>query len=347
MENLGAFMDKLDHMYVKDIPVPDIKPDQVLIQVEYVGICGSDVHYFHDGRCGTFVLGEGEFMLGHECAGTVVKAGEQVKTLVAGDRVCVEPGITCGKCEFCKSGHYNLCPDVEFLATPPVQGCYERYLAFPADLCFKLPDNVSSRAGCLIEPLATGMYAAELGAITVGDSVVILGCGCIGLMTLMSAKARGASQIIACDLENIRLEKAKELGADHVINSKETDILAEIARLTDGRGPDVVFETAGSKVTIAQTAYIVRRGGLIVLVGMSAEEEITYNFGQIMAKEVRIKSLFRYVNMFPKTIAAVAGGLIPVEKVATHEFTLDEIQKAFDSSIFDKSNVVKAVIKIN
>ena len=347
MENLGAFMDKLDHMYVKDIPVPDIKPDQVLIQVEYVGICGSDVHYFHDGRCGTFVLGEGEFMLGHECAGTVVKAGEQVKTLVAGDRVCVEPGITCGKCEFCKSGHYNLCPDVEFLATPPVQGCYERYLAFPADLCFKLPDNVSSRAGCLIEPLATGMYAAELGAITVGDSVVILGCGCIGLMTLMSAKARGASQIIACDLENIRLEKAKELGADHVINSKETDILAEIAWLTDGRGPDVVFETAGSKVTIAQTAYIVRRGGLIVLVGMSAEEEITYNFGQIMAKEVRIKSLFRYVNMFPKTIAAVAGGLIPVEKVATHEFTLDEIQKAFDSSIFDKSNVVKAVIKIN
>lgn len=347
MENLGAFMDKLDHMYVKDIPVPDIKPDQVLIQVEYVGICGSDVHYFHDGRCGTFVLGEGEFMLGHECAGTVVKAGEQVKTLVAGDRVCVEPGITCGKCEFCKSGHYNLCPDVEFLATPPVQGCYERYLAFPADLCFKLPDNVSSRAGCLIEPLATGMYAAELGAITVGDSVVILGCGCIGLMTLMSAKARGASQIIACDLENIRLEKAKELGAVHVINSKETDILAEIARLTDGRGPDVVFETAGSKVTIAQTAYIVRRGGLIVLVGMSAEEEITYNFGQIMAKEVRIKSLFRYVNMFPKTIAAVAGGLIPVEKVATHEFTLDEIQKAFDSSIFDKSNVVKAVIKIN
>ena len=284
MENLGAFMDKLDHMYVKDIPVPDIKPDQVLIQVEYVGICGSDVHYFHDGRCGTFVLGEGEFMLGHECAGTVVKAGEQVKTLVAGDRVCVEPGITCGKCEFCKSGHYNLCPDVEFLATPPVQGCYERYLAFPADLCFKLPDNVSSRAGCLIEPLATGMYAAELGAITVGDSVVILGCGCIGLMTLMSAKARGASQIIACDLENIRLEKAKELGADHVINSKETDILAEIARLTDGRGPDVVFETAGSKVTIAQTAYIVRRGGLIVLVGMSAEEEITYNFGQIMAR---------------------------------------------------------------
>ncbi|MGN1141052.1 MAG: NAD(P)-dependent alcohol dehydrogenase [Oliverpabstia sp.] len=347
MENRGAFMDKLDHMYLKDIPVPEVKPDQVLIKIEYVGICGSDVHYFHDGRCGTFVLGDGEFMLGHECAGTIVKVGEEVKNLVEGDRVCVEPGITCGKCEFCKSGHYNLCPDVEFLATPPVQGCYERYLAFPADLCFKLPDNVSSRAGCLIEPLATGMYAAELGEVTVGNTVVILGSGCIGLMTMMSCKARGASQIIVCDLENIRLEKAKELGADYVINGREQDVLAEISRLTHGRGPDVVFETAGSKVTIAQTAHIVRRGGLIVLVGMSAEEEITYNFGQIMAKEARIKSLFRYVNMFPKTIATVASGLIPVEKVATHEFTLDQIQEAFEASIYDKSNVVKAIIRID
>lgn len=347
MENRGAFMNELDHMYLKDIPVPEIRPDQVLIKIEYVGICGSDVHYFHDGRCGTFVKGEGEFMLGHECAGTIVKVGKEVKNLTEGDRVCVEPGITCGKCEFCKSGHYNLCPDVEFLATPPIQGCYERYLAFQADLCFKLPENVSSRAGCLIEPLATGMYAAELGAITVGDTVVILGCGCIGLMTLMSCKARGASQIIACDLEDIRLDKAKELGADYVLNGKSTDVLAEISRITNGRGPDVVFETAGSKFTIAQTPYIVRRGGLIVLVGMSAEEEITYNFGQIMAKEARIKSLFRYVNMFPKTIAAVASGLIPVEKVATHEFTLDEIQSAFDASIYDKSNVVKAIIKID
>ena len=347
MKNRGAFMDKLNHMYLKDITVPQINPDQVLIRIEYVGICGSDVHYFHDGRCGTFVVGEGDFMLGHECAGTIVEVGSDVKDLAVGNRVCVEPGITCGKCEFCKSGHYNLCTDVEFLATPPVQGCYEKYLAFPADLCFKLPDSVSTRAGCLIEPLATGMYAAELGAITVGDTVVILGCGCIGLMTLMSCKARGASTIIACDLENIRLEKARELGADYVINGKETDALKEIGKLTKGRGADVVFETAGSKVTIAQTPFAVRRGGLIVLVGMSAEEEITYNFGQIMAKEARIKSLFRYVNMFPKTIAAVASGLIPVEKVASHEYKLDDIQEAFEATINDKANVVKAIIKID
>lgn len=346
MVNKGAVMQGVDHMVVKEVPMPVAKDDQVLIKLEYVGICGSDVHYFHDGRCGSYVVDSDEFMLGHECSGTIVEVGKDVKNFVPGDRVCVEPGITCGQCEFCKSGHYNLCPDVEFLATPPIAGCYENYLAFPANLCFKLPDNVSTRAGCLIEPLAVGMYASSIGQISVGDTVVILGCGCIGLVTMMSCKAQGASKIIVCDLEDIRLQKAKELGADYIINSRNVDALKEIERLTDGRGPDVVYETAGSKVTIAQTPFIVRRGGTIVLVGMSAEEEITYNFGQIMAKEATIKSLFRYTNMYPKCIAAVASGKINVEGIISHEFDLDHIQEAFNAAIFDKSNMVKGVIKV-
>lgn len=347
LKNKGAFMDKIDHFVINEIPVPEITPDQVLIRVEYVGICGSDVHYFHDGRCGTFVVGEEPFMLGHECAGTIVEVGSEVKNLVAGDRVCVEPGITCGKCEHCKSGEYNLCPDVKFLATPPIQGCNERYLAFPAELCYKLPDNMSTRVGALIEPLSTCMYSARLSEVTVGDTVVILGAGCIGLLIMMCCKARGASKVIICDLENIRLEKAKELGADYTVNSREADVLAEVERLTNGRGADIVIEAAGNKVTIAQTPFLVRQGGLILLVGMSAEEEITYNFGQIMAKEARIKSQFRFVNTFPTAIAAVESGLIPLEKIVTHEFSFNDIQKAYETCIYDKSNVVKALVKID
>lgn len=347
LKNKGAFMDKIDHFVINEIPVPEITPDQVLIRVEYVGICGSDVHYFHDGRCGTFVVGEEPFMLGHECAGTIVEVGSEVKNLVTGDRVCVEPGITCGKCEHCKSGEYNLCPDVKFLATPPIQGCNERYLAFPAELCYKLPDNMSTRVGALIEPLSTCMYSARLSEVTVGDTVVILGAGCIGLLIMMCCKARGASKVIICDLENIRLEKAKELGADYTVNSREADILAEVERLTNGRGADIVIEAAGNKVTIAQTPFLVRQGGLILLVGMSAEEEITYNFGQIMAKEARIKSQFRFVNTFPTAIAAVESGLIPLEKIVTHEFSFNDIQKAYETCIYDKSNVVKALVKID
>lgn len=347
LKNKGAFMDKIDHFVINEIPVPEITPDQVLIRVEYVGICGSDVHYFHDGRCGTFVVGEEPFMLGHECAGTIVEVGSEVKNLVTGDRVCVELGITCGKCEHCKSGEYNLCPDVKFLATPPIQGCNERYLAFPAELCYKLPDNMSTRVGALIEPLSTCMYSARLSEVTVGDTVVILGAGCIGLLIMMCCKARGASKVIICDLENIRLEKAKELGADYTVNSREADILAEVERLTNGRGADIVIEAAGNKVTIAQTPFLVRQGGLILLVGMSAEEEITYNFGQIMAKEARIKSQFRFVNTFPTAIAAVESGLIPLEKIVTHEFSFNDIQKAYETCIYDKSNVVKALVKID
>ncbi len=366
--NRGAFMLDVDNMkvvdetqldQVEDLEIRDamrrqlevqlpVDPDKVLIQVEYVGVCGSDVHYYHDGRCGSFEVEKGRdipYMLGHECAGTVVEVGTNVKHIKVGDRVCCEPSVTCGKCEFCKSGRYNLCEDVIFWATPPVQGCYMKYVPFQADLCFKLPEGVGTKEGALIEPFATGMYAAQQGEITIGDTVVILGSGCIGLMTLLACKSRGASKIIVCDLEDIRLEKAIELGADVVINSSREDPLARIAELTSGKGPDVVFETAGSKYTIAQTAKVAKRGGRIVLVGISAEEEITFNFGQVMAKELSIKSLFRYVNMFPKSVAAAASGLAPIGKVVSHEYELKDIQQAFQDSVYKKNEVVKAVIK--
>ena len=343
----GAYMQGTDKMILKEIPVPETKEKEVLVQIEYVGICGSDVHYFHTGCCGSYKVDlSQDFMLGHECAGTVVKVGEGVKDLKVGDRVALEPGITCGKCEFCKSGHYNLCPDVVFLATPPVQGCYEQFIAFPEDMCFKLPDNVSTLEGCLIEPLSVGFHAANQGEVGVGDTVMILGSGCIGLVTMLACKAHGAGQIIVADLVDARLEKAKELGATAVINSKNTDVFKEVERLTNGRGADVVFETAGSPVTIAQTPFLVRRGGTITLVGLASQEEITYNFAQIMDKEAPIKSVFRYRNIYPKAIAAVSSGAIDVKKIVTHEFDLDHIQEAFDEAVNNKTDLVKAVIKV-
>ena len=343
----AAYMHGTDKMIIKEIDVPEIKKDQVLVQLEYVGICGSDVHYYHSGRCGSYEVDLNEvFMLGHECAGSVVEIGEDVTSLQVGDRVALEPGITCGTCEFCKAGKYNLCPDVVFLATPPVQGCYEEYIAFPENMCFKLPDNVSTKEGALIEPLSVGFHAANQGNVQVGDTVVILGGGCIGLVTLLSCKAHGAGKIILADIVDARLEKAKELGATHVINSKEVDVKEEIARLTEGRGVDIVFETAGSPVTIAQTPFLVCKGGTIVLVGISAQEEINYNFAQIMDKEATIKSVFRYRNIYPKAIAAVASGAIDVNNIVTHEFDLEHIQEAFEEAVNNKTDLVKAVIKI-
>lgn len=343
----GAFMRGIDKMVIKEIPVPEIGKKEVLVSLEYVGICGSDVHYFHNGCCGSYKVDLSEdYMLGHECAGTIVKVGEEVERLKVGDRVALEPGITCGECEQCKSGHYNLCPDVVFLATPPVQGCNEEYIAFPENMCFKLPDNVSTKEGALIEPLSVGFYASEQGGVKTGDTVVILGSGCIGLVTLLACKAHGAGKIIVADLVEARLQKAIELGATEVINSGKEDALKKIEELTNGRGADVVFETAGSPVTIAQTPFIVRRGGTITLVGISAKEEITYNFAQIMDKEATIKSVFRYRNIYPKAIAAVSSGAINVKGIVTHEFDLEHMQEAYDEAVNNKTDLVKAVIKV-
>ena len=343
----GAFMRGTDKMIIKEIEVPEVGEKELLVQLEYVGICGSDVHYFHHGNCGAYKVNlEEDYMLGHECAGTVVKVGANVKDLKVGDKVALEPGITCGQCEFCKAGKYNLCPDVVFLATPPVQGCYEEYIAFPENMCFKLPENMTTKEGCLIEPLSVGFHAANQGDVQVGESVVILGAGCIGLVTLLACKAHGAGNIIVADIVDARLEKAKELGATHVINSKEVNALEEIARLTGGKGADKVFETAGSPITIAQTAFAVKRGGTITLVGLSAQEEINYNFAQIMDKEATIKSVFRYRNIYPKAIEAVSAGAIDVNGIVTHEFDLEHIQEAFEEAINNKTDLVKAVIKI-
>ena len=224
MKNRAAYMVGLNKMEIRETPVPEPKAGEVLVKIEYVGICGSDVHYFKDGRCGDFVV-DGELMLGHEAGGVVEKLGEGVTDLKVGDKVALEPGITCGHCEFCKSGRYNLCPDVVFLATPPVQGCNEDYITFPADMCFKLPEGMSTKEGALIEPFAVGLHAAHQGKVGMGDQCIILGSGCIGLMTLLACKACGATDITVVDMAQKRLDYAMKLGATRVINAKEKDVL--------------------------------------------------------------------------------------------------------------------------
>jgi len=345
MKNKAAYMTALNKMEFRDMPMPSPKPGEVLVKLEYVGICGSDVHYFHDGRCGDFIV-DGDFILGHECAGTVVALGEGVLTHQVGDRVALEPGLTCGECEFCKTGRYNLCPDVIFLATPPVQGCYMNYITFPASMAFKLPDNISTKEGALIEPLAVGIHSTNLAQIKPGDSVLIFGAGCIGLVTLLACKAYGAADIIVVDIVSKRLEAAKKLGATRTINAALTNPEAEINKLTNGQGIEKVFEAAGVPATIAMTPHVVKRGGVIVLAGIAAVEEINFNFAKIMAKEIRIESVFRYRNIYPQAIAAISGGLIDVSGIVTHEFAFDDIQNAFESAIKNKDEIVKAIIKM-
>lgn len=345
IKNEAFYMTGLQKMEKRQIAMPEPKSNEVLIKIEYVGICGSDSHYLEFGKVGSFEV-KGDLILGHECAGTVIQTGSNVHNLQEGDRVALEPGITCGKCFYCKTGKYNLCPDVRFLATPPYDGCLMNYMTFPEDMCFKLPDNVSTKEGALVEPLSVGMHAANQGKVGVGETVVILGSGCIGLVTLLACKAHGAGKIVVVDVLEKRLELAEKMGADMVLNPQKEDIEQIIGSLNDGEGADVVIETAGSKITIGQTPYLVRRGGRIVLVGLAVEEIIPYNFAQIMAKEASIASVFRYRNIYPGAIEAISSGKINVKQIVSHEFLFEQTPEAFSFVRDNKADVIKAVIKL-
>ncbi len=340
-----AVMEGIGKMGFEERNIPSPRADEVLVKLDYVGICGSDLHYYETGAIGDYVV-EPPFVLGHEPGGVVVEVGADVRHLQVGDRVALEPGKTCGHCEFCKQGKYNLCPDVVFFATPPVDGVFQEYVAHEADLCFKLPDNVSTLEGALIEPLAVGFHAAIQGDAHLGQKAVVMGAGCIGLVTMMALKARGVSRVYVVDIMEKRLEKALELGADGVINAAKEDVVERAAQLTDGKGMDLAVETAGTEITTRQAIQIVKKGSNIVLVGYSRTGEMTLPMSLALDKELTFKTVFRYRHIYPMAIDAVASGKVNLKGIVTDTFSLEEAQKAMDYSVNNKADIVKAVIKI-
>ncbi|MCI8319592.1 MAG: NAD(P)-dependent alcohol dehydrogenase [Dorea sp.] len=340
-----AVMLGVGRMGFEERDIPEAKDNEVLVKLDYVGICGSDLHYYETGAIGDYVV-KPPFVLGHEPGGTVVEVGKDVKHLKIGDRVALEPGKTCGQCEFCRTGRYNLCPDVVFFATPPVDGVFQEYAAHDAQLCFKLPDNVSTLEGALIEPLAVGFHAAMQGGARAGQTAVVMGAGCIGLVTMMALKAMGVSKVYVVDIMEKRLKKALELGADGVINGKEADAVEEVMKLTGKKGCDLAIETAGTQLTTIQTIHMTKKGSNIVLVGYSKSGEMTLPMSLVLDKELTLKTVFRYRHIYPMAIEAVAAGKINLKGIVTDVFSLDEVQKAMDYSVSNKADIVKAVIRI-
>ena len=340
-----AVMNGIGKMGYTTRPIPVPEEDEVLVKLEYVGICGSDMHYYEDGRIGDFIV-KPPFVLGHEPGGTVVKVGKKVKHLKQGDTVALEPGKPCGKCRFCREGKYNLCPDVAFFATPPVDGVFQEYVAHPESFCFKLPEHVSTLEGALTEPLSVGFHAVRQGDAHVGQSVVVFGAGCIGLVTMMALKACGISKVYVVDIMEKRLEKAIELGAAGVINASLTDVSESARQITKGEGFDLAVETAGTEITVNQAIEVVRKGSNIVLVGYGKTGKMNLSMSLALDKELTFKTVFRYRHIYPIAIEAVAEGKVDLKGIVTHIFDFRDIQRAMDESMKDKSRIVKAVVKI-
>lgn len=327
----------------REIPQP--AAGELQIKLEYVGVCGSDLHFYEEGRLANWEL-NGPLALGHEPGGVVTAIGEGVEGFQIGDRVALEPGVGCGKCKECLEGHYNLCRHVKFMAIPgEKEGVFSDYCVHNANMCFKLPDSVDTMEGALIEPLSVAMHGAELSSARIGESAVVLGSGCIGLCMVMSLRARGITEIYVSDVLDKRLAKAKEVGAARTFNAAKGENIEEFIKTLPDGGVDQVYECAGNRITTLQTCRLIKRAGKVTLVGVSPEPVLELDIATLNAMEGTIYSVYRYRNLYPKAIQAVASGLIPLKKIVSHVYDFKDCIEAIEYSLNCKEDVIKSVIK--
>lgn len=340
-------LEKKLELSLRDYPIEreeQLGPRDVRIKLHTVGICGSDVHYYTHGKIGPFVV-NAPMILGHEASGTVVETGKEVKTLKAGDRVCMEPGIPDPHSRATRMGMYNIDPAVRFWATPPVHGILRPTCVHPEAFTFKLPDNVSFAEGAMVEPLAVGVHAATKARIKPGDVALVMGAGPIGLVTALSALAAGCARVFVTDLDDAKLAIAAGLGAVTPINVTKEDAVRRISRETDGWGVEVVFEATGSPKAAATIFQSLCPGGCVVIIG-GQSEPIAYDAGAAMVREARIENIFRYAHVFPRCVGMIASGAINVKPLITRAFEFKDSVRAFEIAASAPAGDVKMQIEL-
>ena len=314
-------------------PDPVAEPGEVLIEVRRMGICGSDVHYFATGHCGSFVPRH-PFVLGHEFAGEIVSTGTGVEALVTGQRVAVDPSRPCGLCRHCRDGRSNLCPEMRYLGSagvdPHVDGAFSNYVSVPASNCYPLPDSVDYAEAALLEPLSVATHAVKRAGSVVGKSVLVLGAGTVGQLVLLVARSMGAASVAVTDLRQEALDLASAQGADRVCLARNaTDELVETPF-------DVAFEASGSSEALRTALELTDRGGAIVQVGsLPASLELPAHL--IMQKELQVMGSFRFAKVFPEALELVASRKVDVHPIITHTFGFDDFVKAFETAVDDES----------
>lgn len=329
--NIAAVLEKTDVMHLKEVPMPSPPgKNEVIIKMKAVGICGSDVHYWTHGAIGDFIVKK-PMVIGHESAGEVVAAGPGTK-FKPGDRVALEPGIPCRMCKYCRTGLYNLCPDMAFFATPPIDGSLTTYVKHAADFCYKLPDNVSYEEGALCEPLSVGVYACERCHVQPEETLLIEGAGPIGLVVMKVSRAFGASKVIMTDISQGRLDAAKERGADVVINTTGMDgdaITAAVLKANGGKRVDNVFECCGAEVATVAAIQSCKSGGKVCIIGMG-KPNMTLPIFTVGVREVDMRGIFRYRNTYPTCIKLISSGKIIVNDLVTHRFPIKNNKDLID-----------------
>ncbi|CAH0687639.1 unnamed protein product [Spodoptera exigua] len=344
-DNIAAVLHGPYDIRIENIPMPEIHDDEVLVKMDCVGICGSDVKLYTTGACGMETISE-PVVIGHEGAGVVVEVGSKVSSLVVGDRVAIEPTQPCRACEYCKVGRYNLCVAPRYCSTTGAPGNLCRYYKHVADFCHKMPDNLSMEEGAAVQPLAIAMHACNRAEIRLGQRVLILGGGPIGILCALTARAMGASTILITDVVQSRLDTARELGADYTLlvkrdYSDQEVVDGIVAQL--GCQPDVTIDACGYASAQRVAMLVTKTGGVLLVVGI-ADNKVEVPLSQALLREVDVRGSFRIVNTYPPAIAAVSSGAIDLKKFITHHYPLQSAREALE--LAKSGNAMKIIIHV-
>jgi L-iditol 2-dehydrogenase len=333
--NVAAVLHGVGDLRIEDRPVPAPGPSEVLVEVRSVGICGSDVHYYEHGRIGDYVV-DAPMILGHEAGGVVVDRGPGADAVEVGQRVSVEPGIPCSHCEQCRRGSYNLCPNVRFFATPPIDGALARYVTVHEAFAHPVPDALSDDAAALIEPLSVGIWANRRAGTGIGSRVLVTGAGPIGVLAALTARAAGAGWVGLADNHPDRLGAAGRFDVDDVIDARADVDYAAFA-------PDVLLECTGVPPVVTAGITALRPLGRAVLVGMGPTADQSLPVQVIQNRELTVTGTFRYAHTYPDAIALVAAGRIDLDALVGALLPLAESERALTMGHTDPS-VLKAVV---
>lgn len=335
---------------VEQAPVPEYGPDEALVRVGACGICGTDLKILAGVYQGTWPP-ELPFIQGHEWGGTVVAVGENVSGLKIGDRVASENHKGCGICSMCRRGRYNLCEVARTrgkaykLYGHSAPGAFAEYAARPAPLLHKIPDNVTFEESTIVNQGAMGLHAIRRCRIEPGDTVAVLGPGLVGLIVTQLAKATGATRVIMVG-RGERLNLARELGADEVIDYTSGGSITAIRNLTGGRGVDCCFECAGTPSAISTAVNAVRRGGRVALVGLSGNKPVELNTDRLVLDEIDLFGVRSSPNAYPELLKLISAGKVNVQKLVSRVYPLDQIQEAFKAFEKREGGAIRMVIKL-
>lgn len=332
-------------MAMLDTPDPKTQaPTDVLIKLGAVGVCGSDVHYYTTGRIGRKVA-EYPFIVGHECAGTVVEVGREVTHVKVGQRVAVEPAVTCGQCDQCRSGRENTCRKNRFLGCPgQAEGSLSEYLVMPEHNCFPIPDDMGMGEATISEPLAIGIYAVRQSGLARGAKIGILGMGPIGRCVLLPAQLDGCAATYCTDKVDERCAAADRAGATWVGNPLRQDVVADVLAQVP-LGLDIVFECCGQQEALDQAVQLLRPGGRLMIIGIPEVDRVSFDPGQIRSRELTMVNVRRQRGCVEAALDMVAQRRAEVDAMITHRFPFADSDVAFDTVANYRDGVVKAMIE--